>query len=177
MPYAVAHVLATILLFKAIEKIFNKRLTASKFLIGIAALLPDIDILLNFFLQIVDWTIPILGHRMLTHTPFFALLLLLPITIFYFLMKYAGVRVAWVKSFKVLFLILAMGAVFHIALDFTLGDSVDDPGIMFLWPFSDDFFKSSLTSKLAIPNASLPSFDALLILVYLFYLDKKQNVF
>ncbi len=172
MPYAVAHVLATILLFKAIERVFNKRLVASKFLIGIAALLPDIDIPLNFFLELVDWTIPILGHRMLTHTPFFVVILLLPVVILYFLMKEKKIRI---RNFRIFFLVLAVGVLFHIMLDFTLGDSVDDPGIMFLWPFSDGFFKSELTSKLAIPNASLPSFDALLVLIYLFYLDKKQG--
>ena len=175
MPYAVAHVLATILLFKLIEKALNRKLVASMFLIGIAAMLPDIDIPLNWFLDIIDWDITILGHRMLTHTPFFALILVLPLAIFYFVPAFrAKLRI---KNYTTIFLVFAIGILLHIALDFTLGDSIDDPGIMFLWPFSDGFIKSDLTSRLAIPNHSLPSLDALLVLVYLFYLDKKDRVF
>src|SRR3989338_5223222 len=126
MPFAVTHVLSSIILVDLYRDYFAKHkkyfTLHTLFIAGFAGLLPDIDLpwgyLLNFFgIE--------LGHRTITHTPLFGLIFLIPAII---LWKNKKHKVA------MYFFVAAFGVFTHIFLDYAL--TADAGSIMWLYPFS-----------------------------------------
>ncbi|MDP7323142.1 MAG: metal-dependent hydrolase [Candidatus Woesearchaeota archaeon] len=117
MPYAVTHVLLTIIAVDIYRDYFMKKhkkfLTLHTLLIaGIAGLLPDIDIAINWILSNVGYQGSILLHGAITHTAFFGLIFLIP---GYYYCKQKDHKMA------MYFYVICFGILFHVFLDFHNG--------------------------------------------------------
>jgi membrane-bound metal-dependent hydrolase YbcI (DUF457 family) len=163
MPLAVTHVVPAVILFN----FFKKKLNLEKyefphaaFIAAVGALLPDIDIFLGRFLHLFGFN---LAHGSYTHTPFFALIFLLPAVICFFLKKY---RLALLLS------LLGFGIIIHIFLDYLIGGGAE-AGVMWFYPFSYHSYKIHLLSSL--PYEFWPQeLDALVLLGWIYF---KPNSF
>ncbi len=170
MPLAVTHVLLTIILVDLFRdyviKKHKKYLTLHTILIaGIAGLLPDIDIPINWILGLFGKSFGIMQHGGLTHTPFFALIFLIP-----------GIILWKKKKHKIsfYFFVITFGIIFHILLDYLFGGGAYE-GIMWLLPLSTQAFKLHLLRNLAITN--LPaSIDAVILLLWLWHEEIKHKI-
>lgn len=157
MPLAVTHIIPAIALFNHFKdkffykNIFNRNVI---FIVAFGALLPDIDIPLDWFLQTIGFDI---GHGTYTHTLLFSFIFIFPAIILYFIKK--------TKASQYLF-ILGSGIIFHLLLDYIAGGGAKE-GIMWLYPFSDQAYKIHLLFM--IPVQSLPEALDGIILLYFFY--------
>ncbi len=156
MPNAVTHVLAAMLVAVVIRRVFKKKFSSFYVLVaGIAGLLPDIDIIIYWVLNLFT-TVPLADvHRQFSHTIFVPLLFLVV------------ALVLWES--KEMFLTLAMvslGSFVHILLDGALAG-----GIMPLYPLSNYIFSLNLVAKIFGPvaNTVLIGMDAILLVVWLAY--------
>jgi len=133
MPFAVTHILSTIILVDLFRDYIAKHkkyfTLHTIFIAGLAGLLPDIDIPLNWFLNFFGLGIQ---HGTITHTPLFALIFLIPGYILWRQKKHKEATY---------FFVICFGILFHIFLDYLLVGGQPD-GIMFLYPFSDIKFGS-----------------------------------
>ncbi|MGC9310385.1 MAG: metal-dependent hydrolase [Candidatus Aenigmatarchaeota archaeon] len=132
---------------------------------GIAGLLPDIYIILSAAVSGLGYSIPLLGHGGVTHTPVFGLIFLLPAAYF------------WRKEQHkkaVLFAALSFGILFHIFLDFLLvGGSFE--GIMLFWPVSVAAFKIHLLSRFGM-SAVPAALDAIILLGWLWHEQREHKI-
>src|SRR3989338_1519460 len=110
MPFAVTHVLLTIILVDLYRDYIAKHrkyfTLHTIFIAGFAGLLPDIDIPLNFFIGMFGFE---LIHRTITHTILFGLIFLIP-----------GMVLWYHKKHKVAmyFFVTCFGILLHIFLDY-----------------------------------------------------------
>ena len=115
MPLAVTHVILTIVLVDLYRDYIlknKKYFTMHTVMIaGIAGLLPDIDIPLSKIFALFSIHIDLIEHGMITHTPIFGLIFLIPA--FYFLKKEN-------KTMAYYFFAITFGILFHIFLDLKL---------------------------------------------------------
>jgi len=122
MPFAVTHVLTSIILVDLYRDYFAKHkkyfTLHTIFIAGFAGLLPDMDIPLNWLLNLIGAD---LVHRTFTHTPLFALTFLIPGFILWCKKKHKIAMYFFVTCFAVFL---------HIFLDYFF--SRDNGGIMFL---------------------------------------------
>mgnify|MGYP001437672776 CR=1 FL=1 len=170
MPLAVTHIILTIIAVDIYRDYFMKAhkkfLTLHTILIaGIAGMLPDIDIALNWFLGAVGYQNEILMHGALTHTLAFSLIFLIPG--YYFYQK---------KNYKwaMYFFVISFGIFFHLFLDFLLGGGRAE-GIMWFWPFSSVGYKIHLLLKANL-NALPQGIDALILLAWLWHEEVKHKI-
>ncbi|MCK5281960.1 MAG: metal-dependent hydrolase [Nanoarchaeota archaeon] len=166
MPLAVTHVLLTIILIDLYRDYVtkHKRFFSLEIVLigGVAGLLPDIDIPLGWIMKYFGINIV---HGSVTHTPWFALLFLIPAFIF----LNRGNR----KS-ATLYFVISFGVFFHIFLDWFLGGGMHE-GVMWLYPFSMQAFKLHLTSMIGWKN--LPAgIDAILLLGWLWHEEVKHKI-
>lgn len=170
MPLAVTHVILTIILVDLfrdyIMKKHKKYLTLHTITIaGIAGLLPDIDVPLNWFLNFFGYSFELLKHGGITHTVFFGLIFLIPAFILWKKEKH---------KMATYFFVITFGVLFHIFLDYLLGGGAYE-GIMLLWPVSSQAFNLHLLGYLTIEN--LPaSIDAIILLAWLWHEEKKHKI-
>lgn len=169
MPLAVTHVLLTIILVDIYRDYFTKHkkyFTLHLLLIaGIAGLLSDIDIPINWLLNIFGYSIPYLTHGGITHTPLFALIFLVPAFIF--------LKKGQHKP-SIYFFVITFGILFHLFLDYVLGGGAYE-GIMWLWPLSTSTFKLHLLSKISLSNIPA-ALDAVILLVWLWHEEAKHKI-
>jgi len=169
MPLAVTHVLLTIIFVDLYRDYFAKHrkyFTLHTILIaGIAGLLPDIDVPVNWLLSIFGYSSQLLAHGGITHTPLFALIFLIPA--FIFLKK---------KKHKtaMLFFVITFGILFHLFLDYLLGGGAYE-GIKWFWPFYADAFKIHLLPKIGLSNIPA-ALDAVILLVWLWHEEAKHKI-
>ena len=170
MPYAVTHVLLTIILVDLfrdyfMEKTHHKRyLTLYTLVIaGIGGLLPDIDMPITWLLNILGYSFDILRHGGITHTLFFGLLFLIP-----------GFILWKKKQHKkaVYFFVITFGIFFHIFLDYLLGGG-HHYGVMWLWPLTTTRFKLHLLVE--TPKAFM-AIDALILILWLWHEEVKHKI-
>jgi membrane-bound metal-dependent hydrolase YbcI (DUF457 family) len=165
MPLAVTHVLLTIIivdLYRDYVAKHKKYFTLhTVFIAGFAGLLPDIDIPLNWVLNIFGAGII---HRTITHTPLFAFIFLMPAFIFWYYKKH---------KIAVYFFVTSFGVLFHILLDFLF--TGDGFGIMFLYPLSNEMFDLNLLSSLANPQIAA-GVDAIILLLWLWHEEIKHKI-
>jgi len=163
MPLAVTHVILTIVVLDLVRHYFlkHRRFITMKilFFAGIAGLLPDIDIVLNWFLK---GSIHLLKHGGLTHTPLFALPFVL-----------IGVLAKKEKT-KATAYVFAFGIIFHLFLDFLLGGGSWE-GIMWLYPFSTKTFKIHLLHTFGLSNMP-PALDALILIAWLYHEERLKKI-
>jgi len=164
MPLAVTHVLSTIIVVDLFRDYFMKKIHHKKYLTlntilvaGIAALLPDIDIVLRMISNLFNITIPLLfGHGYFTHTIIFGLIFLIPGFIFWKKKKHKSATYFFVISFAVLF---------HIFLDFLIGGGAHY-GTMLFWPFSSTQYKIHILSLFGLKDIPV-ALDAIFLLAWL----------
>lgn len=164
MPFAVTHVLASIILVDLYRDYFAKRkkyfTLHTVFIAGFAGLLPDIDLPSGFFLNLFGIE---LGHRTITHTPLFGLIFLIPALILWGQKKHKAAMYFFVISF---------GILLHILLDYTF--STDNGGIMLLYPFSNAQYAVNLL-KGATTNF-FAGIDAIILLLWLWHEEIKHKI-
>jgi len=166
MPFAVTHVLLAIILVDLYRDYFAKHkkyfTLHTIFIAGVAGLLPDIDLPLNWFLNFFGLGI---AHGTITHTPLFGLIFLIPGFLLWYHKKHKLAMYFYVVSF---------GVFFHIFLDYFLGGGLRE-GIMFLYPFSEATFKLHLLSKFNFPNIPA-AIDAIILLAWLWHEEIKHKI-
>jgi len=167
MPLAVTHVLTSIIsvdLYRDYVAKHKKYFTLhTVFLAGLFGLLPDIDVPLGMIANFFQFSVPILlQHRGITHTPFFALLFLIP-----------GI-ILWKKKkhkYAVYFFVATFAILLHIFLDFFIAEA-GSRGIMWLFPFSLESWKLTLINMEGIPR----TLDAIILLGWLWHEEIKHKI-
>ena len=164
MPFAVTHVLSSIILVDLYRDYFAKHkkyfTLHTIFIAGFAGLLPDIDVPLGFFLNFFGIE---LWHRTITHTPLFGLIFLIPAVI---LWKNKNHKAA------MYFFVISFGILTHVLLDYIV--SSDNGGIMFLYPLSTaDYALNLLKGASATFFAGI---DAIILLLWLWHEEFKHKI-
>lgn len=162
MPFAVTHVILTIIIIDLYRDYITKHRTYfslhTVLIGGIAGLLPDIDVPLAWILGSSN-----IVHGSFTHTLFFALIFLAIGFLFSKDMKKAA-----------LFYVIGFGIFFHIFLDWFLGGGMQE-GVMWFYPFSLYVSKFHLLSRIGFYN--LPAaIDAIILLAWLWHEEVKHKI-
>ncbi len=164
MPFAVTHVLSSIILVDLYRDYFAKHkkyfTLHTIFIAGFAGLLPDIDIPLNFFLGFIGVD---LVHRTITHTPLFALIFLIPGFVLWNRKKHKIAMYFFVTSFAILL---------HTSLDYFF--AADDGGVMWLYPLSDTQYTLNLLK--GIGRNFFAGMDAIILLLWLWHEEIKHKI-
>jgi len=164
MPFAVTHVLASIILVDLYRDYFTKHkkyfTLHTIFIAGFAGLLPDIDVPLNWFLNIFGLSI---AHRTFTHTPFFALIFLIPAFILWRKKKHKE---------AMYFFVVCFGILLHISLDFLF--TGDGFGMMLLYPLSAQTFDLNLLPRLS--QTATAGIDAIILLLWLWHEEMRHKI-
>jgi len=169
MPFAVTHVLSSIVcvdLYRDYVSKHKKYFTLHTiFIAGLAGLLPDIDIPLGYFLQIIGADF---AHRTFTHTPFFGLIFLIPAFILWRMKKHKAAMLFFATTF---------GILMHISLDYTLSPD-SSVGLMLLYPFSTATFSIGVLGPLTtLATVKLYSaIDAVILVVWLWHEELKHKI-
>jgi membrane-bound metal-dependent hydrolase YbcI (DUF457 family) len=164
MPYAVTHILVPILLVAIFRDIYLSRKEKAHFplhyvlLAGLGGVLPDIDIPISFVLNSLGyatWDI----HKTFTHTLWFPLIFFILFLIFKPFKSEARVCNLTRHNLKLstVFLMLALGILIHIALDFNF--------YYFLAIFPE-----------AIRSYIPATLDGVLLVVWIIYLELKHKI-
>jgi len=161
MPFAVTHVLLTIILVDIYRDYFTKHrkffTLHTIFIAGLAGLLPDIDIPLNFLLNFFGTGIV---HGTITHTPLFGLIFLIPGFILWHYKKHKTALYFFVACF---------GIFMHILLDFIFSNT----SIMFFYPLFTFTFTLNLVELSIFAFAGI---DAVILLVWLWHEEAKHKI-
>ncbi len=164
MPYAVTHVLLTIVLvdlYRDYVAPHKKYFTLHTiFIAGLAGLLPDIDIPLNWFLNFFNLN---LIHGTITHTPIFGLIFLIHAFILWHKKKHKE---------AMYFFVICFGILFHIFLDYLF--RIDNYGIMFFYPFSNVVYGLNLFQH--ISPTFFAGLDAVILLAWLWHEEIKHKI-
>ncbi|MFH1623218.1 MAG: metal-dependent hydrolase [Candidatus Aenigmatarchaeota archaeon] len=180
MPLAVTHVLVPIILFEALRdsskrmaKHFSPKHT---FLVGVAGLMPDMDVPLFNALNAAGVSMQsAIGHRIFFHNVWIPLGFLLFFALFAYVWpammgrRNRKYRQGRSLAFAKVFLLLAVGWAFHLALDAVLTGEV-----MPFYPLSDYLINWNLVGAVAdatsIPITTLrASLDAMFLLLWLWH--------
>ena len=170
MPLAVTHVLLTIILVDLYRDYITKHKKLfplhTVLIAGIAGLFPDLDVPINMMYELFNKQIPtLLDHGMITHTPLFALIFLIPAFILWKQNKHKA---------AVVFCVISFGAMFHLFLDWFIGGGAYE-GIMWLFPFSTHTFKLHILSGLGVSDWPM-ALDAVILLGWLWHEDVKHKI-
>jgi len=130
---------------------------------GVAGLLPDIDVPLNWILGLFGKSVGLLLHGGITHTAFFGLIFLIPGFVFWKRGK---------EKIGIYFFVICFGVLFHVFLDYLIGGGAYE-GVMWLWPLSSQVFKIHLLSGPANLSAGI---DAVILLVWLWHEEIKHKI-
>jgi membrane-bound metal-dependent hydrolase YbcI (DUF457 family) len=197
MSLAATHILVPIIFFEylrdcvpAVRRFFSRKYV---FLIGIAGIMPDMDLPVFTAINILSGKVPseALGHRFLLHNIWIPLSFLLFFIVFYAQGRRIGLherkrskgkrprensrRTSDQKDrdsamvFSKIFLVLALGWLFHLALDAVMTGS-----IMPFYPINDYIIDIDLTGRLSsltgINALTISvSIDALLLIFWLWH--------
>jgi membrane-bound metal-dependent hydrolase YbcI (DUF457 family) len=179
MTLAVTHVLVPIILLeflrdsnKKIAKFFSKR---HVFLVGVAGLLPDMDLLLFRIAELLGKPVPEseVGHRIMFHNVWIPIALFGFFALFYYVLprlrKVGNKEKKRFISFGKVFLVIFIGFSIHLLLDAGLTGHV-----MPFYPVNDYMINFDLIGELealtGIPSLTiLVSMDALLLLFWLWH--------
>jgi len=165
MPFAVTHVLLAIILvdlYRDYITKYKKYFTLHTiFIAGVAGLLPDIDIPLNWLLGFFGSGI---AHGTITHTPLFGLIFLIP-----------GLFLWHQKKHKtaMYFFVVCFGILFHIFLDYFLGGGQYE-GIMFFYPFSNMTYGLNFLQN--VSPLFFAGIDAIILLAWLWHEETKHKI-
>lgn len=170
MPLAVTHVLLSIIsadLWRDYVTKHKRYFTLYTVLwAGIGGLFPDLDVPLNIMANLLGIELPaFLQHGMLTHTPFFALLFVLPGLWLWNRGKHRN---------AMYFFVIAFGIMLHLFLDWFLGGGAYE-GIMWLYPLSMVGYKLHLL--MLVGGGNLPAaLDAAILLAWLWHEEVRHKI-
>lgn len=169
MSYAVTHVLLSII---AVD-VYRDYITKHKryfplytlLVAGIAGLLPDIDVPINWLLGLFGYAPEFLRHGGVTHTPLFGLIFLIPALYFFKKQRH---------KLSVMFFVIVFGVLFHLFLDLFLGGGAAE-GVMLFWPVSVVSYKVHLLHYVGLPHLSV-GLDALLLLGWISHIVLRKRI-
>lgn len=158
MPYAVTHVLIALIVADLISHYTKYKLKLYHILIcGIAGLIPDLDVIVYWFLYFVAGISWDEVHRLFSHT------LLLPAA--FFILRYVF------KKARIIFNMLALGTFIHLVLDFTLSGFIRP-----FYPLSKLTLGLNIISKSEFGISILLSLDAIILVLWLWHEVKKHEI-
>ncbi|MBS3075207.1 metal-dependent hydrolase [Candidatus Pacearchaeota archaeon] len=176
MPYTLTHILAAIILielFRAYVIKNNKKFPRYYILIAmIGAILPDFDIGLYYILSFFGFGF-LDVHKTFSHSIFIPLILfIIGFLIINYNIKNSKLGKHHIKLFSIFF-ILGIGSLLHLILD-----GLFFPGIMPFYPFSNYYISFNIlkTFPESIRNLILPTIDAVLIIIWIFWLEFKLKI-
>ena len=181
MPLAVTHVLVPIISLALLKdysskakKYFTKK---HVFLVGVAGLSPDIDLILYRIAQLLGQSLPSsdIGHRIIFHNIWIPLGFIGFFALFNYLAKSKKSKKRY-ESFSKVFLVLFIGFTMHLLLDAVLTGNV-----MPFYPLNSYMINLDLIGKAAvvsgIPGLTiLVSMDALLLLFWLWHQEMEHHI-
>src|SRR3989338_712505 len=169
MPFAVTHVLFAIIAVDLYRDYFSRHkkyfTLHTMFIAGFAGLLPDIDILMGYFLNFLNVEF---ANRTITHTPFFGLIFLVPAFILWHYKKH---------KIAMYFFVTTFGILSHILLDYVLTTDYS-AGIMLFYPFSNAAFEIGLLGNLTILQIVkiYAAVDAVILLLWLWHEEIRHKI-
>lgn len=173
MPLAVTHVLLTIILVDLYRDYLAKHkkyfTIHTIFVAGVAGLLPDIDFIFIWIMNIFGYNFELLKHGGITHTLLFGLIFLIPAFILLKKNKHKQ---------SMYFFVITFGIIFHLFLDFFFFSGGEN-GVMFFWPLSETRYKLFLLTKFGTSptNTTIPAaIDALILLMWLYHEEIKHKI-
>ena len=165
MPFAVTHVLTSIILVDLYRDYFAKHkkyfTLHTVFIAGFAGLLPDVDILLGNFLALFGIG---LAHRTITHTLLFGMVFLIPALVLWHQKKH---------NVSMYFFVTSFGVLLHIFLDYLFVTDYTQ-GLMFFYPFSNAAYGLNLLQHLS--EKFFASIDAIILLAWLWHEEIKHKI-
>lgn len=165
MPFAVTHVLSTIILVDLYRDYIAKHkkyfTMHTLFIAGLAGLLPDVDIPLNWILNFFGTE---LQHRTITHTPLFGLIFLIPGFIFWKKEKHKE---------AIFFFVTCFGVLLHLLLDYLFVSDYGG-GIMWFYPFSYTTYGLGLLQN--VSATFFAGIDAIILLFWLWHEEVKHKI-
>ena len=174
MPQAVTHVLIALIIASLIRDFFVK--DKKKFplhyilIVGLAGLLPDIDIAAYWGLHWFGFALNEV-HRTFTHSLFFPLatLILSGLTL---KMKNKELGKHHLKVHTI-FLMITLGIFIHLILDATVAGNIQP-----FYPFSDFTIGNNVTAFMPEPLDTIffPSLDAALLVLWLIYIEWRHKI-
>jgi len=165
MPFAVTHVLITIIVVELIrDYLIKDKKNFPLYLVligGIVGLVPDIDLFLYWVLYI-QFQIPLLSvHRVFTHSVIWPAIFLIGAYFAYFKRN---------KKITYLFLVIVIGLVIHVILDSITGYTFP------LAPFTYKQFGLDLLPNTDISRSITMAIDAVILLAWLVYIEWRHRI-
>jgi len=174
MPQAVTHIVIAILIGEFIREFVVKDKKKFSiyyvFIIGLAGILPDIDVAAFWILKFFGFTLNEV-HRTFTHTLFFPLLFFLLAGIFW-KVKTKELGRHHLKLHTI-FLMIALGTLIHLVLDATIGGTIAP-----LYPFLDFHIGYNLSGFLPedLQQIFYASLDAAIFILWLIWLEYRHKI-
>ena len=176
MPQAVTHVLIALIIASLIRDFYIRKQEKKKFplhyvlIAGVAGLLPDLDIIVFWFLNFFGFTLNEV-HRIFTHTLFFPLLLLL-LSFDTFKLKNKKLGKHHLKL-DIVFLMMALGSFIHLVLDASIAGMIRP-----FYPLSSYALGFNIANYLPsqLQNLFFPSLDAILLVLWLVYMEYRHKI-
>lgn len=171
MPLAVTHILVPAILADIYRDHFRKKKFSLHyiFIIGLAGLLPDIDVLIFLITKMFKDVAISDFHRTFTHAIFFPLLFL----ILYFLTS--NINFKFLKKYKLklnyIFLGIAFGVFIHLVLDGFLSG-----GLRPFYPFSGYIFDLNLIPLDKFGGMFFEGLDAILLVLWLIHEEVNHKI-
>lgn len=173
MPFAVTHVLGAIILADVIrDKFFrdrNKFPLHYVFIAGVAGLLPDIDVVVYWFMNLLYGTPMADVHRAYTHSMVFPLAFMLAAFLLY--RSDLDQRVGRVMKLSGIFAMLCLGYSLHLLLDMILIGSIAP-----FFPFSSMQVGLSLLPASNFGASLLQGLDAVLLVLWLLHEEIRHKI-
>jgi hypothetical protein len=171
MPHAVAHVLIVMILLELYREYCSKKSFPLRYVLigGLAGLLPDLDVAIFYALSFFGFGY-FEVHRVFLHTLLIPLILMvLAVFSWNFKSKILGKQNLKLRN---IFLVIAFGVTMHILLDSILASIVP------LYPLSSYTIGLNLINfvPLVWRDTILPSIDAVLLVLWLIYLEAKHKI-
>ena len=169
MPFAVTHVLSSIILVDLYRDYIAKHkkyfTLHTIFIAGFAGLLPDIDILLNWILGVFGAE---LVHRTFTHTPLFGLIFLIPAFAYLYFKKH---------KIAMYFFVTTFGIFVHLLLDFLIAPDYSG-GIVLFYPFSKIAFDIGILGGLSTLETMqlFAAVDAIILMLWLWHEEIRHKI-
>ena len=175
MPQAVTHILVPLLIASLFRDYYfkkNKRKFPLEYvlIIGIAGIIPDLDVLAFWVLSFFGFSFNEV-HRTFMHTLF------VPLIFMIFALIFSIIKVEDIGRHKlklnIIFVLLAVGSVAHLVLDWIFVGYIRP-----VYPFSDFSIGLNLFGYLPLQLQMIapPSLDAGLFIIYLVYLEVKHKI-
>lgn len=176
MPQAATHIIIALIIGSFIRDYYIKKKDKKKFplhyvlILGIAALLPDIDVAVYWILYWFGFTLQEV-HRPFTHNLFFPLVFLL-ISLLTLKLKNKELGKHHLKIHTI-FLMISLGIFIHFVLDVAVSGS-----IMPFYPFSDFSVGNDIKAVLPYPLNTIffPCLDAALLVLWIIYIEWKHKI-